>query len=233
MQYSDPHIELCLENPDSIFRGLQNRDKETIIKHLAKSTVRKGDFIYSEGEKARGLICLCEGKCKIYRVGVGGREQILKLIKPGEIIGYRNLFQPAVWTNSAVAIEDAAVCHLDKNSIVALLKHNQEFAFRLMKLMADEVLFYQERVISLTQKHVRGRVAETLLMLAEIYGFEQDGKTINVIMSRDDIAHHSNMTTSNAIRTLSNLSGEGKIETRKKKIKLIDIPALELISKAG
>jgi len=233
MQYQDSYIEFCLENPDSVFRTLQNREKEAVAKHFVTCFAKKGEFIFSEGEKARGLVCLVKGKYKVYRVGVGGREQILRFVKPSEIIGCRSLFQAVNWTNSAVATEDCVFCLTDRNSITTLLKHNNDFAFRMMKQMADEIAFYQERIISLTQKHVRGRIVETLLMLAGIYGFEADGKTINAILSRDDLAHHSNMTTSNAIRTLSNLSSEGKIELRQKKIRLIDIAALEQISKSG
>jgi CRP-like cAMP-binding protein len=233
MQYSNEYIEYCLEDSLSVFKGLHIRDKEAIASNHTTISVKKGDFIYMEAEKSKGLICLASGKYKIYRIGVGGREQILKLVKPLGLTGFINIFQSAAWADSAIAIEDSVVCILEKNSLAIILKHNPDFSFRLMKLLAEEIIFTQDRIISLTQKHVRGRVVETLLMLGEIYGFEQDGKTINASLSRDDIAHHSNMTTSNAIRTLSNLASEGKIELRKKKIRLLDIAALEQISKAG
>jgi CRP-like cAMP-binding protein len=233
MQYSNPLIEYCLENSFSIFKGLHIRDKEALARNHAILSVKKGDFIYREGEKSKGLICLASGKYKIFRTGVGGRVQILKLVRQSELAGFRNIFQSSEWNDSAVAIEDSVVCILERNSIANILKHNSDFSFKLLKLLADELIFAQDRIISLTQKHVRGRLAETLLMLSEIYGFEQDGKTINASLSRDDIAHHSNMTTSNAIRTLSNLASEGNIELKRRKIRLLDVPALEMISKVG
>ncbi|MBI5010579.1 MAG: Crp/Fnr family transcriptional regulator [Bacteroidia bacterium] len=233
MQYPDPHIEFCLENPNSVFKGLQIRDKENVTRNCSIIHVSKGDFIYSEGEKSKGMICLVSGKFKIFRIGVGGREQILKLVRPSELTGFRNIFQPSEWINSAVAIEDSVICLIDRNTIANILKTNTDFSFRMMKLISDELTFANERIISLTQKHVRGRLVETLLMLSEIYGLESDGKTINASLSRDDLAHHSNMTTSNAIRTLSNLATEGKITIKRKKITLLDIPALEIISKVG
>jgi CRP-like cAMP-binding protein len=233
MQYPNPHIEFCLENPDSLFKGLPFRDKEAVIRNHVTLLVKKGDFIYTEGEKSKGIICLASGKYKIYRVGVGGREQILKLVRPSELTGFRNIFQVLVWNNSSVAIEDSVICMLDRNTIAGILKNNTDFSFRMMKQITDELTFAEDRIISLTQKHVRGRLVETLLMLGELYGFESDGRTINALLSRDDIAHHSNMTTSNAIRTLSNLSSEGKIGIKRKKITLLDLPALEIISKVG
>jgi CRP-like cAMP-binding protein len=233
MQYPNPHIEYCLENQYSIFKALSLRDKEVLARNMTTLFVRKGEFICTEGEKTKGLICLASGKYKIYRVGVGGREQIVKLVRPSELQGFSSIFQATVWNDSASAIEDSVVCIIDRNSLVNILKHNMDFSFKLMKLLAEELVFARNRIISLTQKHVRGRLVETLLMLSEIYGFEQDGKTINASLSRDDIAHHSNMTTSNAIRTLSNLVSERKIVLKRRKITLIDIPALELISQVG
>lgn len=223
----------CLEDSSSIFKGLHNRDKEVIDRSHTTVTVRKGDFIFREGEKTKGLICLVSGKYKIYRIGAGGREQILKVIKPSELEGYRNLFQITTWNNSAVAIEDSVVCILEKQSLINILKDNHELSYKMLKLLSDELAFSQDRIISLTQKHVRARLVETLLMISQIYGFEDDGNTLNASLSRDDIAHLSNMTTSNAIRTLSNLASEGKIELKRRKIKLLDIAALEIISKTG
>jgi CRP-like cAMP-binding protein len=233
MQYSNPHIGYCLEDPSSIFSSLHNRDKEVIDRNHSTVTVKKGDFIYSAGEKTKGVICLVSGKFKIYRIGAGGREQILKLIKPSELSGYRNLFQNTTWQDSAVAIEDSVVCVLEKQSLISILRDNHELSFKMLKLLTEELAFSQDRIISLTQKHVRARLVETLLMMSEIYGFEADGNTINASLSRDDIAHHSNMTTSNAIRTLSNLATEGKIEIKRRKIRLMDITALETISNVG
>ena len=233
MQYPDPHIEFCLENPNSVFKGLHIRDKDSVTRSCSIIHVNKGDFIYSEGEKTKGIICLVSGKFKIFRIGVGGREQILKLVRPSELTGFRNIFHASEWIDSAVAIEDSVVCVIDRNAIVNILKTNTDFSFKMMKLISDELTFANERIVSLTQKHVRGRLVETLLMLSEIYGLESDGKTINASLSRDDLAHHSNMTTSNAIRTLSNLATEGKIAIKRKKITLLDIPALEIISKVG
>lgn len=233
MQYSNQHSEFCFENQLSIFRGLHHRDKEALDRNQTTLIVKKGDFIYREGERSKGLICLASGKYKIFRIGVGGREQILKLVKPLELAGFGHIFQNTTWTDSAVAIEDSVLCIIEKQSMVNILKHNSEFSFKLLKLLSDELSLARERIISLTQKHVRARLVETLLILSEIYGFEQDGHSINALLSRDDLAHHSNMTTSNAIRTLSNLASEGLIELKRRKIKLLDIRALEMISKAG
>ena len=90
-----------------------------------------------------------------------------------------------------------------------------------------------ERVVSLTQKHIRGRLAESLVFLLESYGLEEDGATISIYLSREDLANLSNMTTSNAIRTLSTFVDERIISLDGRKIKIIDEERLRKISKIG
>ena len=88
-----------------------------------------------------------------------------------------------------------------------------------------------ERTVSLTQKHIRGRLAESLIFLKESYGLEEDGSTLSI--SREDLANLSNMTTSNAIRTLSQFATERLITIDGRKIKIIEEEKLKKISKIG
>lgn len=233
MQYNNEYIELCLEGPSSIFKGLTQKEKETIEQHHTLITIRKGEDLFKEGEKTRGLICLTSGKVKIFKEGVGGREQILKMVKQQGLIGYQALFSESTWSFSAVALETSVICILEKTSLLNILKKNGILALKFLKLITEELGASNDRTVSLSQKHVRGRLAESLLGLSETYGSETDGKTIGVSLSREDIAHLSNMTTSNAIRTLSNLASEGIIKIKGRKISIIDRISLEHISELG
>jgi CRP/FNR family transcriptional regulator, polysaccharide utilization system transcription regulator len=87
--------------------------------------------------------------------------------------------------------------------------------------------------VNLTQKHIRGRLAESLVFLINTYGFEDDDRTIRVYLSRDDLASLSNMTASNAIRTLTQFSEEGIISTEGRKLKILNRIKLEHISEIG
>lgn len=233
MQYINPYIELCLEGNSSLFKGLNQKDKETIVQHHTLTFIKKGNLLFKEGEKSRGLICLASGKAKVFKEGVGGREQILKMIKPQGYIGYRSLFSENTWSFSAAAIEDSIICVLEKNSLIRVLKKNADLALKFIRIIADELGFSNNRTVSLTQKHIRGRLAESLLVLLDTYGFDDDGITIQVSLSREDIANMSNMTTSNAIRTLSNLAAEGIIGINGRKISILDKTNLEHICQMG
>jgi CRP/FNR family transcriptional regulator, polysaccharide utilization system transcription regulator len=233
MQYINPYIELCLEGSSSVFKGINQKDKETLINHHTLAIIKKGQFLFKEGDKPRGLICLASGKVKVFKDGVGGRGQILKMVRHQGFIGYKVLFSDTLWPVSAIAIEDSAICIFEKNTFVRILKKSPELSIRFMKVIADELWVSNNRTVSLTQKHIRGRLAESLLILRDTYGYEADGNTIRILMSREDIANLSNMTTSNAIRTLSTLASERIIDIAGRRISILDNSQLERISELG
>ena len=119
MQYINPYIELCIEGSSSIFKGLNQKDKETLAQHHSLVIIKKGQFLFKEGEKTRGLICLASGKVKVFKEGVGGREQVIKMMRQQGFIGYKALFSDNPWSVSATAIEDSAICIFEK---IPLLK---------------------------------------------------------------------------------------------------------------
>lgn len=222
-----------IESKDSIFNFLTVDEKEHLLRNHVCASFKKGDIIYKEGDKPSGLVCLSAGKVKVFKEGVGGREQIVRMARPVNFIGYRALFADENYNSSAVAIEDCTICILDKESLLRVMRQNGELGIRMTKYLAQELGFSTMRTVSLTQKHIRGRLAESLLFLKDTYGFEDDGSTLRVYLSREDLASLSNMTTSNAIRTLSTFALEEVIGLEGRKIKLLDISKLLKISEMG
>jgi CRP-like cAMP-binding protein len=143
------------------------------------------------------------------------------------------LFSDAAYPFSVGAIEDSSTVVFEKHLFSRILRQNAEFAVKIMKVISEDLVNSYNRIISLTQKHVRGRLAESILLLRDTYGLDADGRTIRVHLSREDIAHLSNMTTSNAIRTLSNLATERIIDIDGRKIIILNIQKLEEISESG
>lgn len=233
MQYSNTHIEICLDGPNSIFKGLNQKDKDIIAENHTLVHFKRGNQIFKQGDKSRGLICLASGKVKVYKEGVGGRQQIVKMVRQNGFIGYKALFADHPWPVSSTAIEDSTICLLEKSSLVKILKKNADLALKFIKLLSEELVISNNRTVSLSQKHIRGRVAESLILLRDTYGYEEDGNTVRIALSREDIANLSNMTTSNAIRTLSIMASEGIIGIKGRKISLLDPLLLEHISEMG
>jgi CRP-like cAMP-binding protein len=233
MQYKDPYIEICVDGASSIFRGISQEEKDTLDNHHTIANFSRGETIVSEGSRQKGLTCLVAGKAKVFKVGAGNREQIIRMLKPQSVINYRSIFYDTLCPFSVVAVEESAVVIFNRQAILKILKQNTDLSIRFMRILTQDLLFADNRLVSLTQKHVRGRISESILLLHEIYGAEADGRTLRVLLSREDLAHFSNMTTSNAIRTLSALVSEGILDIHGRKIIILNFKKLEEISESG
>lgn len=194
---------------------------------------KKNELIYLEEESPRDLMILFKGKVKIFKSGVGGRSQIIRIIRPIQYFGYRAYFAKESYVTAASAFEACTVCMVPMELIEQFLRNNGELALHFIQMLSVDLGIADQRVVNLTQKHVRGRLAESLLFLKETYGMEEDGATINIYLAREDLANLSNMTTSNAIRTLSNFVNERIISIDGRKIKIIDEERLHKISRIG
>jgi CRP-like cAMP-binding protein len=233
MQERNYNADDCIDNPKSVFTVLTPKEKEFLKQNYTCAFYKKGEIIFKEGDKPMGLMILAEGKVKIFKEGVGGREQIVRMAKPVGFIGYRALFAEENHTATAVAIEDCVSCIVDKESIYRVIRSNADLSMSIIASFASELGFSHDRTVTLTQKHIRGRLAESLIFLKNTYGYEDDGKTIKIYLSREDVANLSNMTTSNAIRTLSTFAQEGVISIDGRKIRILDLHKLERISDLG
>ncbi len=233
MLHFESGIKEILENPKSPFYILTPEEKEELQDSISLTSYRRNEYIVREGDKPSGFMMLVTGKVKIFKEGVGGREQIIRMSKPMGIIGYRAFFADENHIATAVTLEDSVIANISMEFIMHRAVKNSEFSLRLIRKLARELGFANLRTVTLTQKHIRGRLAESLILLAEKYGFEHDGTTLKVYMSREDIANLSNMTTSNAIRTLSTFANEKLITIDGRKIKILDLQRLDRISKLG
>ena len=190
-------------------------------------------MIYSEGDEPMDMMCLLKGKVKIFKNGVGGRSQIIRVIKPIQYFAYRAAFAQEAYLTNAAAFEASTVCTIPMAIVEELIYGNPNLALFFIRQLSRDLGVADERTVNLTQKHIRGRLAESLLFLRDNYGLEEDGETISIFLSREDLANLSNMTTSNAIRTLSMFVSEEIIAMEGRKIKIIDDERLRKVSRRG
>jgi len=212
---------------------LTDQQKELAMSQVEVRHYPKNALIHHEGDTPTHMMMVVSGKIKIYKEGVGQRQQIIRLLKPFDFFSYRALVGGGGYNSSAEAIEQCTVYQLNKECFIDLLKNNNQFCFLVMQNMAGDLGKQEAKTVNLTQKHIRGRLAEALLALKHNYGTDEDGATISMYMSRDDLASMSNMTTSNAIRTLSQFAQEGVISVDGRKIKILNEMALTRVSQLG
>jgi CRP/FNR family transcriptional regulator len=211
----------CSQRFNSVFCKAREEYINQINEQKVCNTYKKGQTLFSEGSYPFGVFCVNNGKIKLSHLGDDGKEQIIRLLKAGDVLGYRALLSGDRYSASAVALEDTQICFIPKDLFIKVLKLDQGLAFEMMKLLSDELHKAEVKLTHLAQKPIRERLAETLLFIKETYGFEPDGITLNVRLSREEIANLVGTATESAIRLLSEFKKDGIVELDGKKIKIL------------
>lgn len=212
----------CESRGRSVFCDLHQEELDKLNSDKGCTMFKKGQSIFNAGSYPHGLFCVKEGKIKIYRIGDEGKEQIVRLAKGGDILGYRALLSGDKYASGAEALEDSKICFIPSQSFFSLIEGNGVLSMQLMKLLSQDLKNAEHRMIDLAQKPVRERVAEALLYLKETYGCEEDGQTLGVSLSREEIANIVGTATETTIRLLSELKSDNVIALNGKKISILN-----------
>ena len=225
--------KIISEDLAEIWSLLDGEEKRKIIDNFQIHNFKKNQIIYAEKEEPEYIWCLIKGKVKKYKDGVGGRQQIIRLIRPVQYFGYRAYFANEPYVSSAGALEASTLGTLPMSLVDELIEKNNKLARFFIQELSRNLGGSDAKIVNLTQKHIRGRLAEALMVLKDNYGYEDDNSTLKIYLSREDLANLSNMTTSNAIRTLSGFVSEKLIVVDGRRIKIVNEPMLRKISKHG
>lgn len=214
------------------FSSLKHLTKEELLRVSACKTskiIKKGDFLFEEGEHINGVFCIKDGICKVSKMSENGKNQIINLINHGNIIGERSLISNEVSNLSAIALNDMTVCFIPKDEIMRDLEMNTAFSFDVLKTMANSLKSADNLIVDMAQKSVKQRLAESLLNLKEKFGTTNQG-VIDIHLSREDIANIIGTATESAIRLLSELKKKDIIEFKGKDIVIKNEQELEKIA---
>lgn len=225
--------QIVSEDLSELWNILSSDEKRIVADNFTVSNYKKGQIIYVEGEEPENLWCLLKGKVKMYKSGIGDREQILRLYRPVQYFGYRAYFAHENYVSSCAALEVSTIGFLPMKLVENLIRRNNDLAMFFIHELSRNLGGSDTKIVNLTQKHIRGRLADALLLLEDNYGLEDDDSTLKIYMSREDLANLSNMTTSNAIRTLTAFVSEKLISVDGRRIKILNEPQLRKISKFG
>jgi CRP-like cAMP-binding protein len=155
------------------------------------------------------------------------------MIKPIHHFAYRAYFAREPYLTDASAFETSKVCIIPMSVVESLIRANSNLAVYYIRQLSVDLGIADARTVNLTQKHIRGRLADSILFLKDCYGFEEDAATLSIYLTRKELANLSNMSVSNAIRTLSTFVAEHIITIDRRKLKIIDEERLRKISRMG
>lgn len=216
-----------------LWQTLSEDERNAVAQNVEIVSYEKNEIIHYEGDESNYVWMLLQGKVRIFKEGIGQRQQIIRLLKPYDIFGYRACIANEPYNSNANAFEPCVVYRMKREFFTQLVRQNGALCFEVMQMMAKDLAISEIQTVNLTQKHIRGRLAESILLLLKNYGYEEDGQTLAMLLPREDLANMSNMTTSNAIRTLSQFAQEGLLIVDGRRIKILDEKELEHISRLG
>ena len=193
-----------------------------------RKSFQKGEVIFQEGKHPVGLFCMITGKSKVFRLNEDGREQIVRLHGPNEIMGYKSLVMESPYHASATAVEDCSVGFISKTAFDELIETNPRISRLFMKILCYNLDQSEDFMVSLASKNIREKVAGVLYFLHQKFGSDVD-RTLKINLSREEIAGMIGVATENLSRAITQLKDEGVIDTVGRKIAIKDEPALREI----
>lgn len=214
------------------FNSLKSLTKDELVRIAGcktSKTIKKGAVLFEEGEHINGVFCIKDGVCKVSKMSDNGRDQIVNLVRKGDILGERSLINNETSNLKAIAVNDMEVCFIPKEEIVRDLEGNPKFTMDILKNMALSLKSADNFIVDMAQKTVKQRLASTLLSLDERFAKNENG-ALDILLSREDIANIIGTATESAIRLLSEFKKKKLINLKGKEVFILDNQALKNIS---
>jgi CRP-like cAMP-binding protein len=228
---TDPSNLKC-ENCEAWGKSMLNPLCSSEIHQITESKTvlvpKKGQALFSEGGRPTGVYCIHKGKIKVYKRGFDGKEQILYICSPGDMMGYNALISEDNHTLSAKALEDSVICFIPKEDFLKGIKEVESFRQILMKTLSMQEALLAQMVTGLAQKTVKQRLAAALIMLNDTYANDAGQPGIN--LSREDLANVIGTATESLIRLLNDFKEEGLVAIKGRKISITNLETLRQIA---
>ncbi len=222
----ESRCENCIVRQFNSLRAMSKEELTKVSDSKVYMRIKKGDVLFEEGEKLKGVFCVRDGVSKLSKLSANGKDQIVKLASKGEVIGQRTVIAKESTNLSAVAVSDMEVCFIPKEIITNTLDTNPNFAVEVLRHMAHDLKEADDVIVNMSQKTVKQRMAEAFLYLKKNYGENGDG-FLSLALSREDYANVVGTATESCIRIISEFKKKGLIKTSGKKIGVVDEKKLQ------
>lgn len=220
-----PDCNNCVHDFKSIFRELSKNELNKLSFDKECNQYNRGSIIYKEGSGMTGCFCVNEGILKLYKTGLKGKKQIIRFAKKGDIIGYRSVLSNETACTTAKVLDDAMLCFIPSVTLIELMQTNAKFSMELMQMTCKELGNANSYITDIAQKTVRERLAEILIHLKNDFGLDDDS-ILQISLTREELANIVGTATESVIRLLSEFKTDRFIDLNRRKIKLLNIPAL-------
>lgn len=208
-----------------IFNHLTALEMKEIVKTTNSVSHPRGHTIYRADEQSEGLYIVHKGRVKIYRLSETGKEQLVRILEPGDFTGELSLFSESVHNAYAEAMEPVELCVMDRDDFQQFLLKYPAISLKVLNEFSTRLSKTEKQAANIAMESVETRVAIYLADLAE----EQKNQTITLPTSRKDIASHLGTSPETISRKLTEFEDAGWIsQISQRKIKVLDLDALLL-----
>ncbi len=225
-EYQEERCENCIVRQLNSLKALSKDELKKISDSKVTKSIKKGEAIFTEGERLNGVFCVRDGVSKLSKISDNGKDTIVKIAAQGEVLGQRSVIADEKANLSAVALNNMELCYIPKKQLTDSISVNPLFTKAILIQMANDLKFADNIIVNMAQKNVRQRVAEILTYLYNNFGVDNED-FIKLTLTREDIANVVGTAKEACIRTLTSFRKEGWISTKGKRIKLNDKPALQ------
>jgi CRP-like cAMP-binding protein len=216
---------------NTLFTGLTGDQLEAFKDVMLFVPRRRREVIFLAGDPCGGLYVIRTGRVKLVRSSRAGKEQILKILGPGDLLGFEVFYNGLNYANTAVAMDCAELYYIGKEDFFKILEAHPAVLRQLITSMGVELKLAYERIGDLGLFNAREKLARLLHTLASDYGVAEDGGVrLHLTLSRLEIAELLGITQETSIRLLKGFGEDGVIEIRKKDI---FIKSLERLKRLG
>jgi len=229
MKSEEAHILHSFWKNKSILRHLDADEVAYLEEATEIRHYKRNEVVFLEGKRMMGCYIVLSGVVKQFRTGGEGKDYILRLAKPFELVGYRSALNEEAACNTSTVIEDSSLFYIPKECLHHLVKTNGEFALDLLQIACRELEQSHSLITDIAHKSVKQRLAELLLTLKNKFGVNEDGQ-IDIALTREELANVVGTATESVIRLLSEFKVERYIDINGKKITILNERVLENIA---
>jgi CRP-like cAMP-binding protein len=212
---------------ESILANLPAADMELLMLRRSDHLYKKGEVIFREGAFPTGIFYIAAGMVKKYKLDKEGREHIIYVANAGELLGYHAILSDENHLDSAAVLEDSTISFIPKEDFLEAIRQSDVLNRRLLKTLSHEFAVLANSLTAFAQRSVRERLALQLIVMREKYKVDSKaGMPVEINLSRDDLASLVGTARENVVRTLSMFKDEGILETKGRKIIVLDVKKL-------
>ncbi|MDO5672964.1 MAG: Crp/Fnr family transcriptional regulator [Actinomycetaceae bacterium] len=210
-----------------LFEGLDEADKTALIDKMGQVTLRRSEILFTEGDDGDRLFVVTEGKVKLGHASSDGRENLLAVLGPGEMLGELTLFDPGPRSGTATAIAPTTLVWLAHSDLMVFLETRPSMAKHFLRALAMRLRKTNTTLADLVFSDVPGRVAKALLDLAERFGSKTpDGIHVPHDLTQEELAQLVGASRETVNKSLAEFVSRGWIRLEGRAVTLIDIERL-------